>query len=145
MSQPMACWRCDVCKSLIEEPAQGYVVWKNDGEYRAYEFKIIHKVKCDRNDHPSSSALEDFLGHEGLTKLLSHLSLGPIKVALGQGKPSGVVSIDEFIDLIRRVQTPFYEAARQNFTKSEVLNDYSDANELMPYSPDQLQSIASRY
>ena len=145
MSDTIACWRCDVCKALIEEPEQGYVIWKNDFQHRAYAFKIIHKIECDRDDHTSSSALSDFLGHEGLTKLLSHLSLGPIKVALSQGSPSGVVSMDEFVDLVRRVQTPFYEAARQNFSNPEVLEGYSDANELMPYSPEELKSIASRY
>ncbi len=145
MSETIACWRCDICRDLIEDPEQGYVIWMNDSQHRAYDFKIIHHVKCDRDDHTSSSALADFLGHEGLTKLLSHLSLGPIKITLGQGHASGVVNIDEFVDLVRRVQTPFYEAARLNFNRPEVLSDFSDANELMPYSPEALKTIASRY
>ena len=50
MSKTIACWRCDVCEELIEEPSHGYVIWKKDAQHRAYDFKIIHQAKCDRDD-----------------------------------------------------------------------------------------------
>lgn len=145
MTNEMGRWHCDVCGEMIDGAENGYVIWKNDANMKSCGFKIVHHMKCDLPDHTSSSALEDFVGPAGLAKLLSHLSLGPIKQRMGQQSWVDVADLDEFVDLIRRVQTPFYEHARQKFSSSELLSDFSDANEVYPYQPDVLQRIAAKY
>jgi hypothetical protein len=76
---------------------------------------------------------------------LTHLSLGPIKKNIGQGSYCDVADLDEFVDFIRRVQTPFYEEARAHFRNQDLLDDYTDANELLPYLREELQGIIKKY
>lgn len=112
---------------------------------RAYSFKVIHKARCDKDDHISSSALGDFLGNDGAAYLLSFLSVGPLKKRKDMPEYCGVRSVDEFVDLFRRLQTPYYEQARANFKDPDVHEDFSDANEYYPYVPDVLKRIATKY
>lgn len=144
MNKPLSTWYCDVCHEPIQDVEHGYVIWKSDESSRACHFKIIHQLKCDQNDYMSSAALKDFLGVDGLTKLLSMISLGPIKGANGDGPYRDVANLDEFVDFIRRVQTPFYEEARRHFSEHDLLEDYTDANEAYPYLQDSLKEIAER-
>ena len=132
MLTPLKQWYCDVCGDVIECIEDGYVIWKRDDQYREYAFKIIHKVRCDLKDHSCSMALHDFLGEDGLAYVLAFLSLGPVKHSLGQTH-HGVADIDEFVDLVRRVQTPYYEEARTHFDEEQVMESLSDANEVYPY------------
>lgn len=112
---------------------------------KSHNFKIIHKTKCDLNDHIASAALEDFLGEKGLAYLLSKFSIGPIKNRMKQGPHCEAADFDEFVDFIRRVQTPFYEQARRHFGNDNILDDYYDADEVFPYLPDQLKKIIKKY
>ncbi len=145
MSNSPTSWYCDVCRELIDSPKDGYVIWKNDAQMRHYDFKIIHQEECDRGNHTSSCAIEDFLGEDGLARLLSHLSLGPIMKHRGEPPVCRALDTDEFVDLIRRVQTPFYEEARQHFRNGDLRNDLSDANEVAPYLQETLKKIAEDY
>jgi hypothetical protein len=145
LTTPSSKWRCDVCGELIDGSSNGYVIWKQSSAMKSCGFKIVHKIKCDLKDHSSSSALDDFLGVDGMAKLLSHLSLGPIKQNLGQARYTDVQDMDEFVDLIRRVQTPFYENARTKFSSPALLSDFSDANEVLPYTEEHLKRIAAKY
>jgi hypothetical protein len=139
MDEPLKTWYCDTCGEKIAHPSKGYVIWKNSPERKAHGFKIIHQGKCDQDDHHASSALTDFLGPDGLAKLLSHLSVGPFK---GGGR-SDVKDLDEYVDFIRRVQSPYYEEARKYFDNHDVAEAYADANEVLPYLQNQLKSIAA--
>lgn len=141
--QPLTKWRCDVCGELIEGIDRGYVIWRGTSKSGGpYEFKIIHQAKCDDNSYTSSGALNDFVGADGLAKLLSFLSVGPLKTA--QGQSTRVVGdLDELVDFIRRVQTPYYEEARQRFSEEKVLEHFSDSNEVAPYLQSRLKSIAA--
>jgi hypothetical protein len=109
-----------------------------------FDFKIVHKTidgarRCDPG-YPASLDLMHFLGTDGLAMLLSWLSIGPIK---GGGRPSiAVTDLDEFVDFVRRVQTPYYEEARPRFGDGKTLDWLSDANEYSPYRPDTLRKIA---
>lgn len=146
MTTPTSTWRCDVCGEMIAASSDGYVIWRQSPEMKSFDFKIIHKVRCDIASHQSSSALDDFLGPDGLAKLLSHLSLGPIKANLGQSRRlTEVQDLDEFVDLIRRVQMPFYEHARTKFESPDLLADFADANEVQPYTEAALKRIAAKY
>jgi len=145
MSQSPQKWYCDVCGESINDVKDGYVIWKSDAQLKSHDFKIIHRQKCDIKQYPSSAALEDFIGVDGLAKLLSMLSLGPIKENLGAGKHRDIADTDEFVDFVRRVQTPNYEEARRKFGDPDLLDDFSDSNEIAPYLQERLQRIIQSY
>jgi hypothetical protein len=132
MLTPLRQWYCDVCDEVIENPETGYVIWKTDDRLLKYDFKIIHKARCDLDDHQCSMEVGKFLGLDGITRCLSFLSLGPVKATLGSTWQQ-VRDIDEFVDLVRRLQTPYYEEARRLFTEQELLERLSDASESFPY------------
>ena len=145
MDKPLKIWYCDVCGKPIKNVKQGYVIWKITDGIKNKGFKIIHQAKCDLRDHDASKALDEFLGADGLTYLLAHFSRGPIKKNLGQDTSCDVADIDEYVDFIRRVQTPYYEEARRLFGKEDLLNQYSDANEICPYLRKDLKGIILEY
>ena len=146
MDQPLTIWYCDICGEKITNISDGYVIWKRrDG--KSHDFKIIHTGTCDpRMDYPCSSALEDFLGADGLQILLYQLGSGTIMLNLNKGSHCSVVdSMDEFVDFFRRVQTPYYEQARRCFNNPELLEFYNDSNEVRPYMEDALKHIIEKY
>ena len=145
MDQLLAEWYCDVCGNKIEDINKGYVIWKKTKELKSDSFKIVHKTKCDLNDHVASAALNKFLGEKGLAYLLSKFSIGPIMNHINDESYCVVTDFDEFVDFIRRVQTPFYEQARRHFSNEDVLDEYWDANEYLPYLPEELKDIITKY
>jgi len=145
MDKPLTKWYCDVCGNKIEDINEGYVIWKSTKELKSYSFKIVHTAKCDLKDHKASNELKRFLGDKGLAYLLSKLSIGPIMGYTNQESFCGVADFDEFVDFIRRVQTPFYEQARCHFSNEDVLDEYCDANEYLPYLPEKLKNIIKKY
>ena len=145
MDQPLTKWYCDVCGGVIEDVSKGYVIWKSTKQMKSTGFKIIHQTKCDHKDFPSSSALRDFIGIDGLARLLALLSIGPLKEKIGQGSHCDTEDMDEFVDFFRRVQTPFYEEARRRFGNRDLLDDFSDSNEVLPYMQDTLCEIIGKY
>lgn len=137
-------WYCDVCGETIQNSNDGYVIWKT--QPNAHDFKIIHQVKCDlKGDYSASAALDDFLGDDGLAYLLTQLSCGLVAKNIGRPSHCDITDFDEYVDFIRRVQTPLYEEARRHFSKLNLLSDYSDANELLPYTQSELQHIIKTY
>ncbi len=136
--KPLEQWICDTCGTVVEKE-NAYVIWRTDENRRAVDFRIIHQRQCDDTDKfHQSMPLDTFLGTDGLTELLSFLSLGPLK---GQPACDGIGDMNCFVDFIRRVQIPYYEEARQHFDTEEVRERFSDANEVYPYLTKSLQSI----
>lgn len=132
---------CDVCDEVVTVD-NGYVIWQLDDERLAFDFKIIHKVLCDDKDYPCSNALSQFLGENGKSYLLSFISVGKLKIILGQKSEPKIKDFDEFVDFFRRVQTPYYEEARKKFGDNNVLIEfYNDASEKYPYFIDALKEI----
>jgi hypothetical protein len=142
MDKPLTQWYCDVCGEPIDTPDRAYVIWKSDpaDQHRDHSFKIIHQKRCDRDDHHLSAELKDFLGADGLAKLLSMVSYGPLK----DSKSAGVKDMDEWVDFVRRCQIPYYEEARRRFHDPDIQEDLYDANEVFPYLTDSLKSIIKR-
>lgn len=138
---PLAVWYCDQCGDRIEDPELGYVIWKHvNGKDTG--FKIIHQRRCDDKSCTSSVALPDLLGPNGLAKLLSFLSYGPAYPRDDScGAPDRILDMDEFVDLIRRVQTPHYEAARRRFEEPEIVELLQGSSEVAPYLQDSLIGI----
>jgi hypothetical protein len=146
-AQPLQEWICDVCDEPITGADQGIVRWTTSGDDLQYsDFQIIHKTflsdpepySCDPHNG-SWRLIEDFLNADGLALLLSWLSIGPLK---GGGAACRIASFDDFVELVRRVQTPFYEEARRHFDDEQTRDWLDDANEYSPYLPATLQRIA---
>jgi hypothetical protein len=115
-----------------------------------YDFKIVHKTmdawRCwDRADaagYRSSYELGECLGIDGLTTLLSWLSEGPVD---DSGHHDVVPEdLDGYVDLVRRLQTPFYEEARRKFRNSEVRQELAGVNPIYPYTLDRLRWVAEQ-
>lgn len=139
--KPLKEWICDVCGDIVTVE-DGYIIWRHTEDLMSeFDFKIIHQGKCDIQHYPSSGALKDFLGTDGLIKLTSFLSHGPIIYNNGMLAQPKIKDIGHFIDFLRRVQVPYYEEARIRFKNRELLNDLSDANEVYPYLEENLRAI----
>lgn len=144
--EPLTRWTCDTCHEDITDPERALLVYLEDGEepWLRYDFRLVHKSIEDRRCDPGSRAgysssieLSALLGIDGLNYLLSFLSVGTLK----EGGGMRVRDMDGFVDLVRRLQVPNYEAARARFHEHEVQERYSDANEILPYMQDEMASI----
>src|SRR6478736_5864673 len=111
-------WYCDTCHEEITDTTAALLAWKDmrteGGGYQSGDFRIVHKgKKCDYDNSMATLELSDMLGPDGLAHLLYFLSIGPLK---GPTRPeSRIVDMDQFVDIIRRLQTPRYEEARRYF------------------------------
>lgn len=143
MDKPLTVWYCDVCGEKIENVSEGYVIWRSEDGY--YDFKIIHRKECDLKNHKGSTALEDFLGSDGLTRCVAFLSLGPLAWKAQHVSNCQVKDLDGFSDFLRRVQMPYYEEARRLYSRSDVLDDFSDANEIYPYLEGVMKSLIEQH
>lgn len=142
MSVRPCSWYCDTCGGQITNPEEGYVTWNVDEQHHEHGFVIIHKIGCDDERRPSGVPLADLVGFDGLTRLLSFLSVGPLRADDEHPTDPSITNIDEFVDLIRRLQLPFYEEARHHFANSGVREAMSDANEYAPYMQKMLEKIS---
>lgn len=146
---PLSSWTCDICGDEITDPELGLLTWREYDDMRAYDFVIVHKNfegrTCDpgfERGYSSSVAISSGLGNEGQAYLLSMLSLGPIK---GESDARcAVADFDQYVDVFRRLQTPWYEEARGRWADDDVQHWLGDANEVYPYVPDVLERIANR-
>lgn len=125
------------------------VIWREDEQRRAYDFQIVHKSVDGRNCDPGDQAgyedsleVSNFLGHNGASELLSMLSRGPIAGAAESALE--VANFDQFVDLFRRLQTPWYEEARSRFSDDDVQAAFAGSNETQPYRPESLEAIVNR-
>lgn len=133
-------WTCDVCGADTVDADNGYLIWEDAVNDGPWDFKIIHRDTCDRQSM-GSSALDRMLGPDGLVHLTAWLSLGPIKAAMGQGKPVPPRDLDEFVDLVRRLHVPGYEQARERYRAPDVQEDYADAGESLPYLQESIAHL----
>jgi hypothetical protein len=42
-------------------------------------------------------------------------------------------------------QTPFYEEARRHFSNRDLLAEYACANEVLPYLPEELETMVKQF
>lgn len=139
-------WYCDTCDELISVAEKGQAIWRRGIDEPPHDFRIVHIGRgCDDRRHPSSMHLQEFVGVDGLIYLTSFLSVGPIMTTL-QGKPERpmIEDLDGFVDFLRRVQIPGYEAARRRFSDDSVLEAHSDGTESSPYRASSLRRIINR-
>lgn len=148
MAAPLTVWNCDTCREPIADPGTAVVTYRRDGENRAYDFLLVHKNidghRCDPDNaegYEASLELSGLLGADGLADLLSFLSAGPVKNTPGVVR---VADLDGYVDLVRRVQTPWYEEARGLWGTEFTTELVGGAGPTYPYVPDVLEQIASQ-
>lgn len=142
-------WYCDSCHQTITDPNNSLVVWREDKEHHEGDFLVVHKGnKCDpgshgRDDYPMSQEIAAFQGWDGQAYLLSMLSDGPFHMRV-RSTSGGQLPKDmhQFVDLFRRVQTPYYEEARRHFKCEAVREEFGDAGTDQVYRPESLRWIA---
>lgn len=134
-------WICDTCHSPIANVRDGYVIWRAEAGTLPRDFRVIHQGRCDDKRFGNSHQLEDFLGVDGLSYLLSFLSLGPIALNGQMGNSRQVDSLDEFVDFVRRMQIPGYERFRQHVGDQELYDRLDGANEYFPYTQEELEVL----
>lgn len=124
------------------------MTWRED-DGAAHDFLIVHKdidkPNCDpgaKSGWVSSIELAYYLGPDGFAALMAMLSAGPILEP--KGGRSRVKDYDQFVDVVRRLQVPWYEEARQHFRSPEVTEQFRGGSEITPYLPDMLELIATR-
>lgn len=147
MLKPLEEWYCDTCGQVIDSHTKGNLVFKSSSAGYS-DFKIVHKGNCDpRDDYSASYEIAWVLGKDGLNQFLSLLTIGPIKIANGQPDAMQIKpqTMANFVDTVRRFQTPYYEEARRKFFTPEVLSDFDDSNEIAPYLERELQRIIRDY
>lgn len=134
-------WICDTCGESIDSIDRAYVVWKSSGT-TDHSFRIIHQSDCDFDDSFScSNPLRDYVGQEGLNRLLAFLSNGPIARRSERQPRPPIANIHEIVDFIRRCQIPNYDLARRLFTNQRLIQNFEDAGEYSPYQPDTLAQM----
>ena len=143
-------WVCDICSDPIPTSRVGLVIWRDSDERPMYDFKIVHKSmdawrcweRAEADGYRASYELGWCIGIDGLTNLLSWLSRGPVD---GGGHPDVVFEdLDGYVDLARRLQTPYYEEARRRFREQEVRERLGGVNPQFPYTLDNLRWAAGR-
>ncbi len=134
IDQPLSVWYCDECRQAINDPADGMLVWSDPTDWgragsqleRKFpnRFSIVHKTACDPfTENPSSMQLDEMLGVTGLQWWASNLWNGPTsdpKIF------SGDFEAQAAMDLLYRLQVPYYEQARQYFDSSYASLDLSN-------------------
>ena len=137
-------WACDTCAAPIELPDDGVVIWRAGPNDPYDQIRLVHKDPKKSCQPPvgiwSSVELTYLVGDAGLARLLSWLSDGPLG-----GKPGGrgVEDLDGYVDLVRRLHTPWDEQARRWLDDDQATRDVLvHPNEYSPYEPEALLRIA---
>ena len=112
------------------------------GRTRIREDDKVFGCDNDRLNYPCSAAISDFLGEEGLVRLLSMADVGLLH---SPEYKQQVKDMREFFEFFRRVQLPYYEEARLYFGKAKGDGYFSGANEIWVYLPSTLKQLIEQY
>lgn len=148
-------WVCDECGELIRKPEEGYVEWLVDDNHILYGFRIVHHALASPK-HPdgdcyrytrkygkSDLSLEQFLGAEGIVRMLSFINMGSLHDDFN-AKPR-IKSSGEWVELFKRLQVPYYEEAMLYWFKAKEDGFFDGANEIASYLPETLKELIERY
>jgi hypothetical protein len=143
---PLHQFKCDACGQIIARPEVGWVEWLAGPTRgtKAHGFRIVHT--SNRCQYPNSGRVQGtylthLLGSDGLATLL-------ILVAPGGrtgNREDGVESLEEWADLVRRLQIPYYEEARQYWSDVEAGGYFEDPSAPARYSQAMLRDILLQY
>ena len=149
MLAPTTSWFCDFCGESIETAAAGYVEWirlpgPTGLPAPGRRIRIVHhkwdtpdRIGCQysRSRDPvtheegiSDDALVEFLGPDGLTRLLAMLAEQRLPTA-------------ELLEVIKRLHTPGYERARAHFAAALEAQVITEAVAFGYWRQAELQSV----
>jgi len=116
MLKPLAQWCCDSCGQLIDRPEMGCVEWHTAHRTNTTAgFRIVHKTdRCRYQALDLVNAGRTCI-HVPLSEAIDPPGLGRLLARIEEAITSGSVSpeaLGEFIEVLRRVQIPYYEEAR---------------------------------
>ncbi|HET9028272.1 MAG TPA: hypothetical protein VFN07_12155 [Trueperaceae bacterium] len=133
---PLQEWICDHCGEKIASVEDGYVEWGGTGgDYVG--FRIVHhqpkspRGSCYHPDKGHSVPLSHFVGIDGLTQLVALVDPGEHYAR--ENETPTVANFREWVDLLRRTQTPGYEEARQYWSIAKRNEYFDGASEAWPY------------
>lgn len=141
--QPLTSWVCDSCGDPVGVE-DGYVIWRSSN-HKLWNFRIIHKGRCDDPSFHSSMALSDLLGTNGLIRLTSFLDVGEFHAPDFKDRSADDIRVRdmaEFVVLFRRLHVPFYEEARSRFHLTLFRQEADGAHEVRVYQRDFLERAA---
>ncbi len=143
---PLQQFKCDVCGQIIARPEVGWVEWLAGPTHgtKAHGFRIVHN--SNRCQYPSSGRVHDIhlthlLGPDGLATLLALVSPG----GRSGNREDGVESLEEWGELVRRLQIPYYEEARQYWSDAEADGYFTGKGKHAPYRQVTLRDILTQY
>lgn len=149
-------WICDTCQGTVTATGAdaglltARTISADDGSRHWAEFHITHKNSphrhCDTDDDGRvlSWELHTLTGIDGMNRLLSFLSYGP--VALHRGFSPDICRVGDFTsytDVFRRLYVPNYEQARPFFTRHDTRDAHGDSPVYAPYSQDALTTLGT--
>lgn len=102
-------WVCDRCGRLIDGGGSGTLEWDVREDLKRSNYRIVHH----RSDADGYRHLWHFTGDDGRRLLMSHQ--GPKLVQdprCGRDPGIGVADLESFMEVMRRIHSPYYEEAR---------------------------------
>jgi len=148
MLKPLEQWICDKCGQIIEQPKDGYVQFTYDGKCRKSFVIVHHKLASPHKDtadgcyiHDFDSALPEFLGSNGLVKLTTLIDAG----SYHDPHHNYTADTREWLDLFHRLHVPYYEEARQYWSRASTDGYFGDANEVLIHTPSYMQRMIEHY
>lgn len=143
---PLQQFKCDACGQIIARPDVGWVEWLAGPTRgtKAHGFRIVHN--SNRCQYPTSGRVQDvhltrLLGPDGLAMLLALVAPG----GRTGNREDGVESLEEWGELVRRLQIPHYEEARQYWSDAETDDFFAGLGQHAFYSQATLRTILIQY
>ena len=143
---PLQQFKCDVCGQIIARPEVGWVEWLAGPTRgtKAHGFRLVHN--SNRCQYPSSGRVHDMhltrlLGPDGLVTLLLLVAPG----GRSGNREDGVDHLEEWCELVRRLQAPYYEEARQYWADAETDGFFAGMDEVTQYSQATLHTLLTLY
>ena len=142
--EPLKQWICDGCGGLIESAKDGILEWISE-ESKEHKYVIAHRISpypdaghgCSPHEHLRGRQwrpLTNLVGSDGLAYLLFCLQ-------------NRVVNVQELLEIIRRLQIPYYEQGRLHW-KDAIEDGYLDDDagaDAADYSQPVLQDLVETY
>lgn len=172
MLVPLHQWICDTCGEVIHRPEEGWLEWQwvgggpDDVGRAAKDFRIVHHAAYSPRRPEGPPGANPMLPgmhcyqHEGaLRRADTHLHhvtgehVQPFLYGLLESGPefygtagaNGVVDLQEWLELARRLSTPHYEEARFYLAAAFADGRFEGSGPENVYRPEALRSVIEEY